>query len=266
MAITYLPTSTLSSAIDDTVNEFNVASTSNVAVGDLLVFRKEIMHVRAIPVSGRVQVRRGYDGTHSLAHKSGTAFFIGSPDELSLIRNSTLGLFGPAADLPKVAIPGSRAFDANGYEYVLVDCTATIVPGATVAISRDGLYTASVLTSAHSGPVGILVENATSDQWAWAIIKGYYSHAKLGSGSSLVTSTGIVAAATSVSSPAVGLVGLTTSQAASSLPGSAAVRIHQMYPVSACSTGSATTSASSETGFWCDVWMEYPFVPRRLSS
>jgi hypothetical protein len=264
MAITYLPTSTLSAALNDSDNEFNVASTANIAAGDLLVFRKEIMQVRSVPVSGRVVVRRGYDGTYALAHKTGTTFFIGSPDELALIRDSTLGLFGPAADLPKVAVPGARAFDANGYEYILVDCTATIVPGATVAISRDGLYTASVLTSAHSGSVGIVVENATSDQWAWAIIKGYYSHAKLVGGSSLVTSTGVVAAATSVSSPAVGLIGLTTSQAASSLPGTAAVRINQMYPVSAAST--ASTSASSETGLYCDVWLEYPFVPRRLSS
>ena len=80
-----------------------------------------------------------------------------------------------------------------------------------------------------------------------------------------MTSTGILVAATSVSTPAVGLVGLTTSQAATSLgPGATSAFIYRMWPASATTT--ATTSASSETGYACTVWMDYPFVIRRLTS
>ncbi len=264
MAFTYRPTTTLSAALNDTDNEFNVASTTNISVGDLLVFKNEVMQVREIPVSGRVVVRRGYEGTHALSHKTGTTFYIGTGEEFERIRHSTLGLFGPSFKIPDICVPGARGFDANGYEYILVDCTATIIPGATVLISKDGLYTASVLTSAGAGNVGILIENATSAQWAWAIIKGYYSHAKLVGGSSLVTSTGVVAAASSVSTPAVGLRGATTSEAWSTLIASRLPVIMGMYPASAAST--ASTSATSETGLYCDVWLEYPFLPRKMSS
>lgn len=260
MASTYRPTSTLSATLNDSDNAFNVASTTNISVGDLLVFRNEVMHVREIPVSGRVVVRRGYQGTHSLAHASGDTFFIGTGEEFNLIRNATLGLFGPSAEVPGICVPGARAFDANGYEYILLDLTATIVAGATVLISKDGLYTASVLTSAGSGSVGVLVEGGTSDQWAWALVKGLHTHAKLVGGSSLVTSTGIVAGATSVSTPAVGLLGLTTSQASSGENQA----IYGMWPASAAST--ASTSASSETGYYCSVWLQYPYIQRLITS
>ena len=56
MAITYRPTSTLSAALNSTDNEFNIASSTNVSVGDLLALRNEIMHVREIPVANRVKV------------------------------------------------------------------------------------------------------------------------------------------------------------------------------------------------------------------
>ena len=264
MASTDRPTSTLSAAINSTVNEFTVASTANITVGCYLAFNQEFMKVVEVPVSGRVKVRRGVAGTHSLAHASGDTFYIGTPDQFDLIRNESLGLFGQISQLPKVCVPGARAFDANGYEYILIDLTETVVPGATVLISKDGLFTGSVLTASGSGPVGIVVENATSDQWAWVLIRGYYAHAKLVGGSSLATSTGVMAGASSVSTPSVGLRALTTSQAGSSLPGSVAAVIQQMYPAGAAST--ASTSASSETGLFCAVWLEYPFIPRRLSS
>lgn len=265
MAATYRPTSTLSAAIDNSVNEFTVASTANITKGDLLVFRNEIMHVREVPVSGRVKVRRGYEGSRALAHRSGETFFIGDADQFALIRDAALGIFGNDFQLPKVCVPGARGFDSEGNEYVLVDLTATMVLGATVAISKDGLYTAAVLTASHQGPVGVLAEGGTSDQWAWALIRGYHPHAKLVGGSSLVTSTGVLRAATSVSTPSVGLLGLTTSQAYStSVDICEQAYITGMFPASAAST--ASTSASSETGLFCAVWLQYPFMNRVLTS
>lgn len=265
MAITYRPTSTLSAALNETDNEFTVASTTNIEAGDLLVFKNEVMHVRAVPVSGRVIVRRGYEGTRALAHINGDTFFIGNAAEFSAIREHTLGIFGSGAVVPNICIPGTRGFDVNGYEYVLVDLTATLVQGATVAISKDGLFTAAVLATTHSGPVGVLVEGGSSDQWVWALRKGYHPHAKLVGGSSLVTSTGVLRAATSVSTPSVGLLGLTTSQAYStSVDICEQAYIYGMFPASAAST--ASTSASSETGYFCAVWLEHPYMNRVLTS
>lgn len=260
MPVTYRPTSTLSAALDATTNEFNVASTANIEAGDLLVFRNEVMHVREVPVSGRVIVRRGYEGTYALAHVNGDTFYIGNGTEFSAVRDAALGIFGPSFKAPNILIPGVRGFDANGYEYVLLDLTASIVYGATVLISKDGLHTAAVLTSAGSGNVAVLVEGGSSDQWCWGLIRGHHPRAKLGSGSSLATSTGIVVPASSVSTPAVGLVALTTTQASSNENQA----IYGMWPASAATT--ATTAATSETGMAIAVWLSYPYVQRVITS
>lgn len=265
MAYTYTGSTTFAEAVDREIVEFNLATTTGVTVGMLLVTPAEVMQVRAIPVAGRVSVRRGYEGSFAGPHESGDTVYFGNPSDFAQIKDSAARLFGPSVKLPDICIPGVRGIDMRGYEYILVDSTASIVPGATVLISKDGTFTASVLTAAGQGNVGILVEDATSNQWAWAMIRGLHPHAKLVGGSSLMTSTGVLVGATSVSSPAAGLLGLTTSQAATSVgPGATSAFIYRMWPASA--TSSASTSATSETGFYASVWMEYPFVQRRLTS
>lgn len=270
MAATYLNSSTLSEALTDSLLNFTVGSTSNITVGQYLAILGtgglEMVRVRAIPSSGKVSVERGVAGTAAIAHASGTKFFIGDADDFHSVPASSpsdfIRLDGSSGNFPRYALPGVRAIDGAGNEYVMVDCTATIVPGATVLISKDGNFTASVLTSAGVGDVGILVESATSDQWAWALIKGYHAHAKLVGGSSLVTSLGEVGGASSVSTPSVGLLGRSSSQRSSDyLVGS---QIYGMFPASAAST--ASTSASSETGLFCAVWLNYPWAQRAITS
>jgi len=257
MAITYRPTSTLSAAILDSDSAFNVASTANISVGDLLVFRNELMQVRDIPVAGRVVVRRGYEGTRAYAQKTGATFFIGSGDEFQAAHEHSLGIFGPGGKVPDICIPGVKGFDGNGYEYLLVDVAQTggVVPGATVVISKDGLYTATVITSTSRGNVGITAEPGTSDQWVWVQRTGYVAHAKLVIGSSLATSLGEVQGATSVSTPSVGLLGRSSSQRSSN----ADTPIHGLYLVGAATTAS-TATCTSETGFYAPVWLEYPWM------
>jgi hypothetical protein len=263
MAFTYTASTTFAENIDREVGEFNLTTTTGLTVGMILVTPGEIMRVRAIPTAGRVSVRRGHEGTFAGPHDSGETVWFGAASDYAQIKDNAMRTFG-MSKFPDICIPGARGTDVRGYEYILVDCTATMVPGATVLISKDGNFTASVLTQAGQGNVGILVEDGTSNQWAWAMIRGI-TRAKLGGGSSLMTSTGVLVAATSVSTPAVGLVGLTTSQAASSLgPGATSAFIYGMWPTSATST--ASTSATSETGYFTTVWMEYPFVIRRLTS
>jgi hypothetical protein len=272
MAITYRPTSTLSAAITDLDNEFNVASTTNITVGCLLVFAREVMQVREIPVSGRVNVRRGYQGSHAAAHRSGATFFIGTPDQFAQARNASLGLFSPGAKLPDCLIPGSRAIDVDGYEYLLVDVAETggIVKGATIGISKDGLYRASILTPAHSGLVGVVAELGTSDQWIWALTKGLYKRAEATVGGSIATSTGLCFPASSASSPSVGLIVYTTSQASSVYATTSAGLgeypvIHGMWPASATTSGTSATTGL-HTGILIDLWLDNPYMVRKLSS
>jgi hypothetical protein len=266
MAFTYTGSTTFAEAVDKEVTEFNLTTTTGVSVGMILVTPAEVMQVRAIPVAGRVSVRRGYEGTFSGPHDSGETVYFGLPSDYAQIKDNTLRMFGPSFKLPDICIPGARGIDMRGYEYILVDSTASIVPGATVLISKDGNYTAAVLTSAGAGNVGVLMEDATSDQWAWAMIRGRHTHVKLTAGSSLMTSTGLLRASTEVSTPAVGLRGATSAGTTGTTVtlGATGGEVYRMWPASA--TTSASTSATSETGAYCTVWMEYPFVQRRITS
>lgn len=268
MAVTALNSTTSSAALTVDTNDFQVASTANISVGQVLVASgtggQEVMKVQAIPVSGRVQVMRGVAGTRALAHRSGVKLWIGAPDAFRPVSgtapSSYIGLVGTTGTVPDYALPGTRATDGAGNQYVMVDLTFPAFAGVCVLISHDGAYTGSALASGDGGSVGIVTEEGTSDQWVWAQIYGSYSGAQFTSGSSLMTSTGVVESATTASVPPGALLGRTTSQASS---GSEA-RIFGIYPASAVTT--ATTAATSATGYKADVWLNYPFVERSISS
>jgi hypothetical protein len=267
MAATALNTNTLSEAVfvgQDPSVSFTVGSTSNITVGSLLVAAgtggMEVMKVQEIPISGRVNVLRGVGGTQARKHPSGTLVYIGTPELFRQVRDNAAGIVGDNNGLPEYLIPGSRARDGAGNEYVLVDLTMTAVLGATVLISKDGLFTAQILSATLEGPVGLLVEGGTSTQWGWAQIYGAHPHAKLVGGSSLATSLGELRGATSVSTPAVGLLGQSSSQRSSD----AEAIIHGMFLSGAATT--ASTSASSETGLFAPVFLNYPWNRRSLTS
>lgn len=266
MAVNILNTSTLSEALTKDLQEFIVASTGSISVGQFLAIvgtgGLEIVKVQEIPVSGRVKVMRGVAGTKARPHASGAKFFIGDPDDFAQVRSNAAALLGDSGALPEYCLPGVRAVDGAGNEYIMVELTQTVTPGATVLISKDGNYTAAVLTSTGEGNVGVMAEGSSSDQYAWAQIRGYNAHVKLVGGSSLVTSLGEFGGATSVSSPSVGLLGRSSSQRSSDYL--AAHTISGMFPVSAAST--ASTSASSETGFFCAAWLSYPYAQRAITS
>lgn len=270
MAVNILNSTTLSEAVTKDMNEFAVASTSNIVAGKLIAIMGtaglEMCKVQVVPVSGRVQVARGVSGTRALSHRSGARVFIGDHDAFISVPGTSphdfIRLTGTPDTVPDYALPGARARDGAGNEYVLVELTATVVPGATLLISKDGNYTAGVLTSTGVGSVGIAVENGSSDQYIWAQVYGFNDHAKLVGGSSLVTSLGELGGATSVSTPAVGLLGRSSSQRTSDYLGGSVIQ--GMFPTSAAST--ASTSASSETGLFCSVFLDYPWVQRAITS
>jgi hypothetical protein len=259
MPATYLNTSTLSAAIGAGDNDFAVGSTSNIAVGNLLVIRKEVVKVQEIPVSGRVRVMRGFGGTEARAHASGTRFFIGAGEKFKAIKESLTALVGDSGSYPDYMLPGQRAEDGQGNIYVLCDLTATAYGGSTVAISNDGLFTCTPLKGGtHQGSVGLLVEPGTSDQYVWVQVYGYSSYAQSKSATTGVTSAYIATATTTVSTPDVGLEPLAAVTTASFYP------IHGMFIVGAGS--SAVTSATSSTGYYVPVFLNFPYINARLQS
>ena len=258
MSVPYLNTSTLSEAVSDDINEFTVASTSNITVGDLIVLRGEAMHVRAIPVSGRVVVRRGYQGTRAISHKSGARFFIGSPDKFKAIKDHAMATVGASGTFPDFLLPGQRATDSDGNEYIMVDLTATCYSGTTVSISLDGLYTATQAAGGAQGPVGLTVEEGTSNTYVWAQIYGYNSYAQETINASAGTSAYIACAVTTASTPSVGLAALDAATT------TGVYLIHGMWIVGVAT--STVTSATSSTGLAYPVFLNYPYLQPRLET
>lgn len=266
MAVAALNSTTLTNAIAaDTNVNIAVGSTANITAGKYLVFAGksgvEVAKVQSIPVSGQVNLMRGVAGTRARAQAASTLLYIGDPTDFKNVRDNATALVGDSSSLPDYCYPGVRAVDGAGNHYVMVDMTQTVVPGATVLISKDGNFTASVVSSTGVGPVGVTAEDGTSNQWVWAQIYGFV-RAKLVGGSSLVTSLGEFQGATSVSTPSVGLLGRSSSQRSSAYL--EASTIYGMFPVSAATT--ASTSASSETGLACSAWLNFPYIQRAITS
>jgi len=257
MAVAQLNTSTLSEALTAETNDFTVGSTANITVGQLLVIAgtggQEAVKVQEIPVSGRVKVMRGVNESKARKHASGARFFIGDHDDFQRIKDSAFALVGDSGDFPEYLLPGQRAKDGAGNEYVLLNLTATVYGGSTVLISNDGLFTAAPLVGGNQGAVALLVEPGTSDQLAWGQIYGYNAYAQDSTVTSAATSAYHPLAATSVSTPDVGLA--VTAFSSTALQ---AYLIEGMFIVGAATT--ATTSATSATGVAVPVFLNYPFV------
>lgn len=252
MAVAQFNTSTLSEALDAGTNDFTVGSTANISVGNLLVIEKEAVKVQAIPVSGRVQVMRGVNGTIARAHASGTRFFIGAADLFKRNRDSLLAMVGDSGNFPDYLLPGQTAVDGKGNKYILVDFTATVYGGVTVKISNDGLYTAAPLVGGDQGNVGLTVDGGgTSGQYGWAQIYGYNSYAQDSTVTSAADSTYVPVAASSISTPDTGMAAISPTSTDQFL-------IHGMWIVGAATT--ATTSATSATGVAVPVFLNYPYV------
>ena len=265
MAIPIYNSTTLSEAVGVAKQKFTVASTSNILAGYTLAVQGtaglEIMHVSTVPVSGTIEVQRGWGGTRALSHASGARVFINwtgtSGDGFKTVEDSigvdNIKLIGNSGTYPDFALPGTRARDGIGNEYVMVELTATAYGGTCVTIAPTVNFTAVQTAGGTHGSVGILVEPGTSDQYVWAQIYGYQSYAQLsGTSSSDITSAYIPTAATSVSTPSVGLHGALAGTTIS------AYIIHGMhFTGAAVSTG---TSATSYVGQYAPVWLNYPYV------
>jgi hypothetical protein len=251
MPVTALNTTTLSAAITASTNDFKVAATTNISVGDLLKVGNELMKVQEIPVSTQVRVLRGYAGTQAWAHVNARrVYIIADPEDTKLNFKNQLAMVGASGIYPDFLFPGQEADDGEGNRYIMVDATATMYGGATVSISNDGLYTAAVLVGGVQGRVGVLTEQVTSNQWAWAQVRGKVAYAQE-NGTSAATSAYIPIAESSLSTPPIGLL-------ASSATTIEDYLIHGMWITGvAVSTG---TSATTYTGTYVPLFIHDPYV------
>jgi hypothetical protein len=251
MPVAQLNTTTLSAAITASTNDFNVAATTNITVGDILVVRNEQLKVQEIPVSTQVRVLRGYNGTEARPHASGQRLFIlANPEDAKAQRDNALALVGASGVYPDYLLPGQEADDGAGNRYIMVDSTATIYSGVTVSISVDGLYTASVLAGGAQGRVGVTVEQSTSAQYTWAQVRGNNSYVQDEDATTSATSAYIATAPTTGTRNA-GMLAVTQTTID-------AYVIHGMW-ITGVAT-SSTTSATSATGAAVPVFLHDPYV------
>lgn len=269
MAVTYLNSSTLSEALDADKVEFTVGSTSNISVGSILIVNKEHMKVAAIPVSGRVQVRRGVNGTYARPHISGAKFWIAAtPDVLKRNVETQSAVVGVVTNLPDAYLPGMRARDDRGNEFIMVDLSDTNYSGILVSISNDGNYTATPAVQGAQGAVGLLVEDGTSDQWVWCQIYGYNSFAQIAGWSSAgtsITSAYQPLLSTTHSTPKtrLGYTSIFLRSTDVGTPGGG-IAINGFWFVGVHST--AVTSATSSTGVAVPVFMNYPWISSYIDA
>lgn len=268
MSIAALSSTALSAGIDAKQTRFAVTSTTGInGLGSLtspqsvLVVDGEAMAVLNVPVSGVVEVARGFE-SRAKAHASGAAVFFAARARFSFQADGFIGLAGtggtPDGSLPDYRLPlGSRRVEF-GKEYILCDFQEAVHSGVTVSISNDGLFTASVLATTHQGAVGVVAEQTTaSDTWGWVQIYGSTSAQEAG-GTSAATSAYMPIMAGSVSSPAAGMAALI---ATTSTPQRL---IYGMFITGAATTG--VTSAASHTGVAVPVFLNYPYVLQAVSD
>jgi hypothetical protein len=189
-----LSTTTLSAAITNKQTRFAVASTTGISgLGSLttqqsvLVVGAEKMLVQNVPVSGVVEVMRGFDGTKAAEHASGTTVTIAAKTDIGFAENAyavpLVGLTGDPGAKPGFALPvGQYRMDPEtGYVYQLVDCQAAFQVGEWVVVDGNGL--ASQLAATSKGRVRIIVETiGSSDTLTWALARGTYASALFTSG------------------------------------------------------------------------------------
>lgn len=268
MAITALNTTTLTNALNASDADFAVGSTTNISAGSILVLDAEQMLVQAIPVSGRVQVQRGWNGTKSASHVAAVTIHIGSgstlgrPDE----NGKTAMTGGSPGTLPEYALPlGARKRDAQGNEYILCNFDSSLYGRQPVTISEA--FVAAALSTSGRGRVGVVAEagGGTSDQWGWVQV---YGACLMQIGMSGVSPSDAANGPTTLSTSAQTRFVLATSLSTPAAIGWTSVTSTEQYRVVGISVASdaspgdvsAVTSAASHTGSQIKVFLNFPFI------
>lgn len=250
-----LTQTTISAAMTASQDFIRLTATTSVVDGRILKVGQELMKVNTdATIANPIPVIRGWAGTQARAHANAGVCWHAAANDFRSLRESAdvMGLVGSGGTLPDFCVPGTIAYDGLGNEYLAVQTTVVSYAGTTLVVSKDGLYSTSILAAGTQGPVGLAVEQSSSDQVTWILRKGYYSAALEAGGTSIATSAYVCVAASSVSTPAAGMAVIVASTS------DVAQLIYGMFCVGAAS--SATTSATSSTGILVPVFLNHPFT------
>jgi len=257
-AVTAIASTTLSSAITATQLNIPVASAASITTSMVLLIRNEVLQPYQVDTTNNiVYCKRGVNGSLPFAQASSTRVYYATPDTWQTLRNNAMSVVGANSTLPQYLMPGQRATDGAGNEYIMVDLTSTCYSGTTVMISNDGLYTATQAAGGNQGSIGLTLEEGSSNQWTWAQIYGYNSYAQETVGDSAGTSALLALAATTPSTPSVGL-------ATAAVSSVGRYYINGMFIAGIPTT--ATTSATSSTGVAYPVFLNYPYIVAALQD
>lgn len=258
MAVSAIASTTLSSALTATQTNIPVASAASITAGMNLLIRNEVIQVLSVDTTNNVVTgRRGSAGSIPFAQPSGARVYYATPDTWQNLRDMSQSIVGSNGTLPQYLMPGARARDGAGNEYVMVDLTSTCYSGTTVMISNDGLFTATQAAGGGQGSVGLTLEEGSSNQWTWAQIYGYNAYAQETVGDSAGTSALLAVACTTPSTPSVGLATVAVSSVGR-------YYINGMFIAGIPTT--ATTSATSSTGVAYPVFLNYPYIVAALQD
>jgi hypothetical protein len=181
-APTLVTTLSAAAAVGDT--RISLTSATGLVAGSIIVVGHEVMEVvTADTTANTAETRRGVSGTRQVAHISGADVFGGAKSEFTMVggRPARSGYSGSLGLHAKMVLPLNTVYvdPDTGYEYRLVDCQSAFVVGEWVTIDSRGL--ATQLAVAQEGRVGIVIEVAASDDYAWVIVGGLFASAVLDS-------------------------------------------------------------------------------------
>lgn len=196
---------TISEAMSKAALEVLLSSVSGITVGMIAVVNREAMLVNRVDTANvKIGVQRGYAGTASEKHASGSVIWVDKAEYYSTVVPSGAAAVSEETAVPRIVLPAAYAapqarmyrivndswvevdthrlanqytFDPDtGYEYLLVDCQNAFQVGEWIVVDPDGL--ATQLASTSKGRVGIIVETISgSDTLSWAIVAGKYASA-----------------------------------------------------------------------------------------
>lgn len=264
---------TISEAMTRTALEVAVSSVSGITVGMLAAVNREVMLVNRIDSTNvKVGVQRGYAGTTSRKHASGSVMWVDKAEYFSMDPPpSGQATLTEEIATPRIVLPASYAspearmfrivndswvevdtqrlanhytFDPDtGYEYLLVDCQAAFQVGEWVVVDPEGL--ATQLAAASKGRVAIIVETVSaSDTLSWAIVAGKYASA--------LTTSDVTSAADLIAG--TGAADILTSTGGNIIWGAAAT------------TAPSTATSPSLGGAVATVYVHRPWVSGEIHS
>ncbi len=183
MAIT---TTTITGATTAYTTQFAVGSTTNITAPVLttgtgftfLYVEAELMWVTGVPISGTVQVVRGFGGTKAVAHLAAVPVSIGGVSDFPVftpqigafqteVQNRFEGVSAPVAAAATIVAP-AQVFHVTGTTATNIITPPTGFVGGVITIIADGVWTWTLSAVANGiASTGTVTSAATAVQFVY---------------------------------------------------------------------------------------------------